>query len=309
MRAIDRIYVSCCKRDVHLARICVASIRYWHPTVPISLLKDHTVGDFDTSEIERFWDVSTHRLPRKSFGWSFIKLEPFFFGTPHRFLNLDADIILVGPVLEALEAHDEDFVVQKSALAENAIASHYYRPDLVRRDLDASFAYPGYVFNCGHVVGETARIRREDFSALVDWNGPLPALLRPDVFSHADQGVTNFVLHRKQNEGAITVGHEAFSIWSDSDEIEGIDLGGVRARSRSLPKLIHYAGAKPIDLGRMRRPDIVSYFEEQYYARIPNGRRLRILRNRRRIAYFSIVDRMKACVPRPILNLAKGWIR
>lgn len=308
MRRIDRIYVSCCKRDFHLARICVASIRHWHPTVPISLLKDATIGDFDTSEIERLWDVSVVALSRKKFGWSFIKLEPFFLPAPHRFLNLDADIVFVGPVLDALEARAEDFVVQKTELPEAEIASHYYRPDDVRRELDAGFSYPGYIFNCGHVVGQTGMLARADFDDLVSWDGALPAVRRPRIFSHADQGVTNYVFHRMEKEGKISVGHCPFSIWSDSAEMDGLDLPAIRAKRASPGMLIHYAGKKPLRLGRMRRPDIVAFFEELYYTRVPGGRWKRFLRDRGRVAYFAALDSFKAGLPRPIVDRAKGWV-
>ena len=37
---IDSIVIACFKKDLHLMRICVASIRYWYPDVDIWLLKD-----------------------------------------------------------------------------------------------------------------------------------------------------------------------------------------------------------------------------------------------------------------------------
>ena len=54
---IERIYVGCCATDVWLARISVASIRYWHPDAPICLLRDHGMGFADTAEIEKYWGV------------------------------------------------------------------------------------------------------------------------------------------------------------------------------------------------------------------------------------------------------------
>ena len=38
MKPIDRIIIACCERDFWLTRICVASIRYWYPEIPIGLL-------------------------------------------------------------------------------------------------------------------------------------------------------------------------------------------------------------------------------------------------------------------------------
>lgn len=61
------------RQDVHLARICVASIRYWYPDIPILLLKDLFHGDFSTREIEAHWDVGTFPTTRDQHGWGFGK--------------------------------------------------------------------------------------------------------------------------------------------------------------------------------------------------------------------------------------------
>ena len=41
-----KIVVACFKKDIHIARICVASVRYWYPDIDIYLLKDLSFGDF-----------------------------------------------------------------------------------------------------------------------------------------------------------------------------------------------------------------------------------------------------------------------
>ena len=51
---VSRVYVSGYAKDLHLVRICIASIRYWYPDITIYLLKDTSQGDFDTEELERF---------------------------------------------------------------------------------------------------------------------------------------------------------------------------------------------------------------------------------------------------------------
>src|SRR5580658_6519198 len=48
---ISRVLIACCKSDVHLARICVASVRFWNPEIPVFLIKDSMQGAFSTTEI------------------------------------------------------------------------------------------------------------------------------------------------------------------------------------------------------------------------------------------------------------------
>ena len=54
---IDCIYLLTHKYYLRLTSICVASIRYWYPDIPIYLIKDEVDGSFSTREIERIWNV------------------------------------------------------------------------------------------------------------------------------------------------------------------------------------------------------------------------------------------------------------
>lgn len=58
MNKIQKIYISCCETDLHLLKICVASIRFWYPHIPIFLIKDIFKGDFNTTEIEKNFNVN-----------------------------------------------------------------------------------------------------------------------------------------------------------------------------------------------------------------------------------------------------------
>ncbi len=59
---IEGVAISCYKFDVYLTRLCVASIRFWYPHIPIWLLKDRHYGDFDTREIEKYWNVQAYPI-------------------------------------------------------------------------------------------------------------------------------------------------------------------------------------------------------------------------------------------------------
>ena len=108
---IDCIYIVCYRGDVHFARPLVASIRQWYPKIPVVLVKDLLAGRFSTREIEETYRVSVLDTKRKRFGWCWAKLEPLFLPQRQRCLILDADIVFAGPVFNALEAYDDDFVV------------------------------------------------------------------------------------------------------------------------------------------------------------------------------------------------------
>ncbi len=75
---IEVIYIPCYKLDFRLTRICVASIRYWYPNIPIVLIKDLKSGNFNSTELEKKFNVSVFPQNAKSYGWGFSKFEVFF---------------------------------------------------------------------------------------------------------------------------------------------------------------------------------------------------------------------------------------
>jgi hypothetical protein len=107
---IDSVVVFCWEGDFRLAQICLASVRFFYPDIPLFLMKNIARGNFDTSEVERCLNVSSAGIS-EPYGSSLGKLELFFRPELGRFLFIDADQIMVGPVLEELARLDEQFIV------------------------------------------------------------------------------------------------------------------------------------------------------------------------------------------------------
>ena len=80
---IEGVVISCYRFDLELTRVCVASIRYWYPDIPIWLLKDRHYGDFSTHEIEKQWRAQVYPQREKTLGWGFGKLEVMKIGRAH----------------------------------------------------------------------------------------------------------------------------------------------------------------------------------------------------------------------------------
>lgn len=307
-KSIQRIYIACYKGDFHLTRICVASVRYWYPNIPITLVKDYTAGDFDTSIIEQYWNVDILDLQRKKFGWSFIKLEPFFLEPKEKMFMIDSDIVFIGPILDKLNEYDTDFIVQQSNYSEAKIASHYYKTDLVKKHLYADFYYPGYIFNCGQIVGTSGLLKKDDFNHLVSYEGFTPSLKYPEIFSHADQGIMNYTLHLKEMQNKLTVGNYPLSIWAGSPEMDTIDLAAIKGKKDKHPQLVHYAGSKPLQVSKMQRYDVLDFYETLYYSKVPSGSFKRSLDKNKRVFYFSLVNNVKKIIPRNMIDAVKKRI-
>lgn len=272
---IDRIYIATHKGDLRFTRICVASIRYYYPEIPIFLLVDYLNGPCDTTEIEKKWNVHIYQIEKKKFGWGFAKLEPYFDPVEHRFLIIDSDVLFIGKVIENLERFDEDFIVQEETQSEKDIHRLYFNIKKIRQ-VDPKFEFLGFTFNSGQIVGTSGLLKRTDFELVMDSSDP-PKLKFPEIFMPGDQGILNYVIHKKLSQKKISVARCPFMIWPGHKEIHNIFLKEIR--QKKYHNLIHWAGMKKQFVHKMVRSDIVDMFENYYYSKIQLSRFIKQYRN------------------------------
>ena len=97
---IDCVYIAASALDARFTRTCVASVRCSYPGIPIRLLPGGRLQPPLGHELRRYWDVRAAGIPRANYGWGRVKLEPLFGPPCERFLVLDSDTVLTGPVLD-----------------------------------------------------------------------------------------------------------------------------------------------------------------------------------------------------------------
>jgi lipopolysaccharide biosynthesis glycosyltransferase len=277
---IERIYIAGYKLDLQFTQCCVASIRRWYPRIPISLIKDESSGPYSTEELEKYWDVKCFKTDRKIFGLGMGKLEPLLLPTKERCLILDSDIVFIGKVLDVLEEYDEDFIVADTPNPPEEIAKYYF--DLLKLGkLDPDFIFPNYTFNGGQIIATTGILKQEDFEPLIRFSEP-PSLIYPDIFAVGEQGLLNYVLMKKLQEGRISLRREPFMWWAGWLSEKTVKVRKLTKNS-PYPFLVHWAGPKNnTSFGNIRNSHILRHFESYYYSRIPNGRFKRIGRTIRR---------------------------
>jgi hypothetical protein len=270
------IVVFCYKKDYFMTRPCVASIRYFYPQAEIYLLKDYLAGDFDSQELEKAFDVKELDLGIRNYGWSAAKvhflLSKQFVG--QRVLTLDCDIVFAGRFLEDLYRKTEgiDFVVDPEYYAspyEGNVPLHYYKFDDVKL-FDPSFEFPGYVFNGGQMLVKTDKIPVDYITPLFD-AVTFPYYKRRDILPQVDQSLLNYLLPKLAKEGKLTLGAENFMAWSNGQEALNVNLAKLK-EGETYPFLIHWAGVLRVaDFSLMTRADILLFFENYYYSKVPLG--------------------------------------
>jgi hypothetical protein len=265
---IDRIYVLCTNRDLWLAKISVASVRHWYPDMPLTLIKDRTLGDFNTDEMERCWNVSSMVLKRERCGLGFAKIELLLRPVRERFLVLDADTVMCGPVLALLEKFADDFVVPGTPIdkpRDRSFTSIYFDLDRLSK-LDPEFHFPGYAFNTGVFVGTSGVLTRDLFEPHLIWGSPI-RLKAPETFSCFDQGILNYVLMKRVALGAVTLRCANFMIWGFAPQAKRLDVRRIAAR-RGYDAIVHYAGSKPTSIIEFPAAELLLHFDRLYHSAV-----------------------------------------
>jgi hypothetical protein len=278
MEKITHVFICCHRGDQVLTRICVASVRYWYPEIPIYLVKDEGARPFSTTEMQQRWDVSVLPGDGSCARGLMNKFRMLFCPLKGRGLYIDSDIVLLGRVIEAIEARGEEFVIageNLSDLRSEDIDAWYYDWTQLQR-FDPSFRFPEFCFNAGQYAWKLGALRREDFAGILS-SGEDVRLMRPDIFRCGDQGALNYVVQKRSQEGRLKVGRLDYARWVHDPTNADWRLERIRERV-GYPILLHWAGVKPFTLSRMPRADILGFYEDFYYSRIPLARPKRLLR-------------------------------
>jgi hypothetical protein len=266
-KLVDCIYLAACARDGRLTRICVASIRYFYPHVPIKLLAGDILERGLVNELQKYWNVDVVDLPVGEYGWGFIKLEPLFGPAGQRFMVLDSDTVFAGKVLEHRAKSNAPFIVDDEDLPDANLKQLYYDWDNLR-EIDPKVQPARKAFNTGQWFGVAGIIKREDLDRWVEWT--LPRRLRyPDRFMIGDQGVQNYVMLQKEALDGLRIERRSIMRWP-GHSMAGIDATTVA--SGIAPRVVvHWAGMKSTFLRNMAGSDLLRFFERYYYSKLPVG--------------------------------------
>jgi hypothetical protein len=262
---VSKVFINAYRYDFHLTKICIASIRYWYPEIPIFLIKDESKGSFNTSSAEKLWNVQVLQTARKEFGWGYGKLEVLFLNNKESFLVIDSDAVLTGPVIDAVRELDADFIVDKEEQPDKRFNEIYYNLERIR-EFDKDFEYPGYSFNTGQWFGTSTIIQRKDFDKSLVWSDP-PRTRDRDIVVNNDQGHLNFVVHSLQQQQVISVARINLMIWPMDGNADFIDIEKIESRSADYPFVIHWAGMSSVRYSELPRKDILDFYRNYYYSR------------------------------------------
>ena len=260
-------------RDARFTRICVASIRRFYPEIPIRLLVGEGHQRWLESELRNYWGAETVDLPGGDYGWGFVKLEALFRPPGERFLMVDPDTVLTGPVLDVWSNSGVAFLVDDEKQTEANAKHFYYDWDRIR-EIDPNTRPPQFVFNSGQWIGSSGVLTRDDFAPWVEWTKPR-RLRYPEYFFPGEQGVLNYVINQKVMLDGITVERRKILCYPPFS-MEGLDAETIK-NTTGPTRIIHWSGIKKMRQRNMIGADVLAYFEDLYFRRLPAGRVRRLL--------------------------------
>lgn len=301
MRKIDCIYLTTYRPDNRLTRICLGSIRYFYPDIPIHLIVDETQGPVPEAEFANAWGVTRKKGIPTHYRHVLSQLEVFTGEPGVRFFLMDADIVFAGRVLDVLEAHDEDIVVEREVLPQEESYRHMIHLERMA-ELDPTYRAPDWCFNSGQWMGTSGPITKDDWAPWLT-KDKVPGLRHPETF-YQGQGLLNYLVTKKMAEGKLTLGFENYSFWMGSGpELVGTFPLEEIKRREFKPMLLHWAGVKRPKVEQLPRADIMLFFERFYYSRI-NGGAAKLWLDVRK---DSAENKLKAVKRRIHLKAGRGW--
>ncbi|MEP7324270.1 MAG: hypothetical protein ABI761_20230 [Saprospiraceae bacterium] len=255
---IDRIYINTHRYDQYLPS-CISSIRYWYPDFPVFLIFDYSNGSPDTLKMLQKWNIQLADFPPKNYGWGLGKFEPLLQKKKEKFLVLDGDTVITGPILDKLNLIDADFIVDKEVQSLDDVVRLYYDPAKLK-EWNREFNYPGYTFNTGQWVGTSGLIDPSVLDELVVWNEK-PVLKYPDIFKQADQGILNYILQMLQADNKISLSRIEMMLWpGHGNENERVNHN-IKIKGGDTSYVIHWAGIKYHDIPKFPYSEVHAFYK------------------------------------------------
>lgn len=243
--------VACHKGDVPLLRGCLASIKYFAPDAPISLVID---TDFDSRPFEKRYGVTTIRrrdvrhagLQQWSFGPGITKLVGFWEAPFERIFHIDADAVIWGDVRKNLPNCEWDVVFNEphEEITEFIQRTQYFDPQAIFEHIEL-FPWQGNpYFQAGVVCVKRGVLDVYEYLKMLECQRK-----NPDIFINMDQGILNILVFRAVRDGRIKAQQahlqSVVPVLSKGELVGRFQIQDGKPVLWTQPSIVHWAGPKP----------------------------------------------------------------
>ena len=230
---------------------------------------------WNTQVLEKYFKVKIVDTGISKLGWSAAKFH-YLYQMPKgkKVLLMDADIVFVGPFLARMETlySTNDYVVNTEFQPDPYapwVKEIYFDVKTIE-NLYPDYTYPGYFFNAGQIFVTVGAIEEKELDKYFDRHH-FPYWTNTATFPLVDQSVYNYLLPLLAQKNKLKLATASYMLWSKSDTVKNLDIKKIADKSFDAG-LIHWAGdIRTPYLNKMTRSDILIFFEDYYYQRIPMG--------------------------------------
>ncbi len=266
---IDRVYIVCNKNDFYFARVCIASVRHWNKTIPVTLIKDLGKGNFETGLLESTFNISIAPAALKNMGY-YVKLWPFIENEQEEKIMIqDADTVWMCDMIAQLAHYEADLMVDgyDPANLEDEMKRWFFDPKKLEKEFP-EYQYPGFLFNVGQMVCNSNVFPKKEILKFVFWKeDPEPKI--PDLFFY-EQGILNFIAAEKLKSGELSVAHPGIHRWGWDPIINKISVDEKEGR-KNHPFLVHWYGHKHGLFSILPGAAILKKHETDYFRKTGEG--------------------------------------
>ena len=261
--------------DFHLAKGCLASVKYFMPDIPVCLLHD---GLINREEILNVYpdviflgkeDIKNDFLRLNSFGWGITKMIAFWESPFENFLFLDADTVMWDNLDEWNLLKSIDMVIDQPqyTFSEEAINMFFFDTQRLTK-FDPDFTYSQFTdrYFCTGVFFA----KRGIFE--IEWYKELLNICKAEqeaIFKYGEMGMLNYMIFKKLQEGKLNIINKRiqfiapdFSIEQTKKQFPFIDDQPFIEK----PMVIHYNGnRKPWIKNLLSYSKPMTWFRVRFY--------------------------------------------
>jgi hypothetical protein len=272
------IVIACCERDIHYAKACLASIRYFLRDVPVCFLVDgpaslcDSIKNRDSHVIVLSNDSLRNPWLRKACrGWGHTKMAALWEAPFEACLYLDADTCVWGDILSIIPDAEYDLIIERCSIcfSDEQIAFWFFNP----KKLSVHFPEFDYgAYRDRYVCNGTFFFRRGVMDLAAYQRAWALQQVDSDLFSVADMGIWNFLVFHGVQKKELRVHDMQFQVIPvhHTEEEMRLEYSPICLTEKKAvkPAVIHFCNPKPHIFMRSARAATMNHFRLQYLLQI-----------------------------------------
>jgi hypothetical protein len=272
------IVIGCSTSDFHLAKGCLASIKYFMPDARVCLLHD---GPIDREQISIAYpdviflgkqEVKNDFLRQNGFGYGITKMIAFWESPFENFLFMDADTIMWGPLNEWQLLENADMAIDQPqyVFSEEAIDLYFFNLEVLKQ-FDTSFEplqFNDRYFCTGAYYSRKNVFELEWYKELLNYCKTNPGA----IFKFGEMGLLNYMIFKKLQVGKLKVVNKWIQFLAPDFTKEEMKERYSFVNEKPVvntPMILHFNGnRKPWIKNKFGYNDPMTWFRTEYLKKI-----------------------------------------